>query len=284
MIDPKLDGGSTDEDGKDSIILDRGIIEDEDTEGITLTDDYSESKSVRTIEKIFHHKYIPVRPKDWWVKYLCCFIIIALLLWILYCLYIGCQCKNIVVTNQTTSQVIVPATNRDVNKSVNKTIVSEKNETKKMNIKKDENISAATSSISKKLDDTKQATKTNDNADSSKKEDKITVAKETFKARILPGNINPKLVHITGGTVSYIGSDGEKYTKEIESFDVMPAEITIKEYFYFANDNESDFPAFWDGGANDIRINKVNPYQSSCLDEDCPIVGVSTVEIEKYIN
>ena len=306
--------GSTDEGEKNPRGSDGGTIEDEDTEGITLTDDYSESKSFRTIEKIFHHKYIPVRPKDWWVKYLCCFIIIALLLWILYCLYIGCQCKNIVVNNQTTSQVIVPSTNvrhgsktvmdKDANKSVNKTVVAKNNETAKTSKKNDENISSTSSSINKKLDDSKkilnkpleETTKSNaniessikssavDTASKSKKEDKISVAKETFKARVLPEHINPKLVHISGGTVSYIGSDGKAYKREIKSLDVMPAEVTIKEYFYFANDNESDFPAFWDGGSEDIRINKANPYQSSCLDEECPIIGVSTVEIEKYIN
>ena len=299
--DSKPNDGSTDGDENPPIILDGGTIEDEDTEGITLTDDYSESKSVRTIEKIFHHKYIPVRPKDWWVKYLCCFIIIALLLWILYCLYIGCPCKNTVVTNQTTSQVIVPSTNV---RHGSKTVVAEKNETAKTSKKNDENLSNASSNINKKLDNSKkildkpleETTKSNaniksikktssiDTASKSKKENKISVAKETFKPHVLPENINPKLVHIPGGMVSYISSTGKKYTKEIESLDVMPAEITIKEYFYFANDNESDFPAFWDRGNDDIRINKANPYQLSCLNEDCPIVGVSTLEIEKYIN
>jgi formylglycine-generating enzyme required for sulfatase activity len=63
----------------------------------------------------------------------------------------------------------------------------------------------------------------------------------------------------------------------------MNTKVSIKEYFYFANDNESDFPDFWNNSKHNIRDNKNSKYHNICLDADCPIVGISHENIMKYI-
>jgi formylglycine-generating enzyme required for sulfatase activity len=170
---------------------------------------------------------------NWW-KFLCCFVIIGLLLWILYCMYNGCRDNN---------QVVSPVTNHYITKN----IYVEKNCTKKQ------------------------------------KGQDIEKLKGLFKARVLTETVEPDLIKIPDGKVQYNDIDGNPKSVYVDSFEVMKNEISIKDFFYFANDTEQ-YPAFWDNGKDDIRKNKNSSYKFSCLDnEQCPIVGISVQDAINYV-
>ncbi len=69
----------------------------------------------------------------------------------------------------------------------------------------------------------------------------------------------------------------------VEAFSFMEREITIKDYFYYVSDQEKDYPEFWDKSKYDIRNKTRNKYTDMCLDDNCPIIGVSVEQIERYI-
>ena len=100
---------------------------------------------------------------------------------------------------------------------------------------------------------------------------------------MLEGDVEPALQKIEKGNVGYLSVDGKSYKELVDSFRVVPYEVTIKDYFYFANGNPGNYPEFWDNSTNDVRKNIVSKYQNSCLEEECPIIGISPQNAENYV-
>jgi len=267
---------------------------------------------IQTIEKTFHHKYTPERSRWWWVKYLCCFLLFALLLWILWCLYIGCPCKNITIdqtrtvyverssgkpiglngvkdveyneTNISTGTLKMNAiqsmTENNISHEENRTVVRTKSN-KKKNLPVETDQNTTNNNFSKKVDSSSDVNKT---SPKESYEEKIERLKGMFKARVLPDNVEPNLQKVKKGVVNYKSIDEKSYMQTVDTFEVMPNEVTIKEYFYFANGNPGNYPEFWDSSTDDVRKNPNSKYfKFVCLEEECPIVGVSLKNIENYI-
>ena len=236
----------------------------------------------------------------------------ALLLWILWCLYIGCPCKNITIDQPRTVYVECSAgkpidlnvvkgvehneTNistetlkvNDIQSTIENNVSHEENGTavgaksnKKKNLPVETDQNITDNNISKNLDSSGDVNKT---SEKESYEEKIERLKGMFKARVLPDNMEPNLQKIKKGVVNYKSIDKKLYKQTVDTFEVMPYEVTIKEYFYFANGNPGNYPKFWDSGMDDVRKNQNSKYfKFACLEEECPIVGVSLENIENYI-
>ena len=268
---------------------------------------------VQRIEKIFHHEYIPKRSKWWWVKYLCCLLIIALLAWIIWCLYDGCPCKNSSINETRTVYVEQGVTTQgkninnasgenaiDTNATKQTSKIMETNATQGavQNTDKNESNDEVNASIplnnfgreeaeennkSKHGGDTLSSKNTLEVFEKERYQEKVKHLEGFFRARVLPKNIEPRLKTIEQGKVEYLSVDGKSYKESLDSFTVVPYEVTIKDYFYFANRNPGNYPEFWDNSSNDVRKSLSSKYLYSCLEAECPIIGISAKNAENYV-
>ena len=270
---------------------DNGTVEPRKIPPIGGNDD-----NIQTIKKNFQCKYEPCksepeRSKWWWVKYLCCLLIVILLLWILWCLYSGCQCKNVTVGHSEVVQVSKvspvksPALVPGVAKDTNKTSSSENTTGNKMKTgtkPQDANISSGqkrTNSTASNGNNSRSVPPKNDGTNFTSSsgvkqthEERMKHLKGLYRARVLPDNVEPDLnkIHSSDNNTSVL--------------QVMQTEVTMKDYFYFANGNPQHYPAFWDNGKEDVRKNIVSSYYNSCLEENCPVIGISREDMQAYVS
>jgi hypothetical protein len=125
-----------------------------------------------------------------WMKYLCCFIIIFLLLWILYCLYTGCHhCQNSTYVNNNAYTALPHDDLKTRLTSNNKDLVM---------TSKEKNIQLTQVEKSKNEIDVNKIIK-EDNLITKK----VLYIHSSFNPHILPKNLNPETTTLNAGKLTY---------------------------------------------------------------------------------
>jgi len=109
-----------------------------------------------------------------------------------------------------------------------------------------------------------------------------------FKPHVLPSTseLQPQMKSIASSKVSFVDANGKKQNIKIKAFKASISEVSVLEYFYFANDTESNYPVFWTLGHQDDLRNKGNAnnyFKGLCYENSCPVMGVNYHNIKAYI-
>lgn len=105
-----------------------------------------------------------------------------------------------------------------------------------------------------------------------------------FRDKKLAKNPRPKyleFVHIPKGTFMFgsnVGDSDEKPIRKVEirkDFLIGKYEVTIREYMDFAKSTKSHFPEWYN--------KKIESYKKQCLENSCPIMGISWIDAKAYL-
>jgi len=89
-----------------------------------------------------------------------------------------------------------------------------------------------------------------------------------------------EFVHIPKGVFKFgskFGDNDEKPVRKAEikkDFLIGKYEVTIREYMEFAESTKSHYPEWF---------NKKSRYRKQCLEDNCPIIGISWLDIQQYL-